>query len=84
MTKWYSIKYVLTKGIQEVEAAEPKAGDSYIYPSMQGGYTSQLKVGRDAFRTRKEAVEAAYKVRDKRIASMQASIKRLKALMFFF
>lgn len=81
--KFYSIKYCLTKGIDEFEgvihaekyASETTKGRPGIRPRFE-------VIGRDCFLTIEEAKDAAYAKRDADIAISLKRIDRLQALEF--
>jgi hypothetical protein len=71
-------KYALSDKIQEVE----------VVPSMYAGYaipaglSISYKIGKHLHHTREDAVKAACGERDKKIASLQKQIEKLKKLEF--
>jgi hypothetical protein len=76
---FYNVKYALSsKGkIPIVHAKVTTNDDRYIY--HQGRL---LKIGRDIFRKREDALHAADLNRTAKIASLQAQIKKLETMTF--
>jgi hypothetical protein len=80
MRVWIT-KYALTTGVFEVADAELFANDSAVTWKSKEGY-SQYAHGKDWHRTREDAFTRAEEMRVKKIAALEASIKRLRALTF--
>jgi hypothetical protein len=78
--KIYVINFALTSGIMCVDA-EPC---SDISPELMqyGRHGFAHKYGRDWVKTREEAISAAEKMRDKKIASLEKQIEKLRAMTF--
>jgi hypothetical protein len=76
ITVWRS-KYALVAGIKEMEVWDDGDG----YGRTRGTYDS-LKFGRDIHLTREEAVASACEARDKKLASLEKQIAKLRALNF--
>ncbi len=82
--KVWNIKYCLTSGITHV-TVDGTLLDKYVYTQAEPDrfiYSSQLKVGRDAFETFDEAFVAAEKLRERRIASLKRKIAELEKMSF--
>lgn len=82
MVKAYIIKYALTSGIflADVEANTLDAG-AYVYRKESIGFSS-YKLGRDAFLDKDEAIAAAKKLRDRKVASVERQLANLKKMEF--
>lgn len=82
--KLYSVKYALTNGIIEFEAAEKDVNDERFFGRMtpRDSFSSLLYFGKDLFKSRDEAVERANLMRDRKIASHEKSIANLRKLTF--
>lgn len=78
--RYFISKYALTVGIKERELRPSSSDPNYLYPA-DGGWTP-LKLGRDAFETREEAVAAANAARDKKVASLRKQLAKLEKLAF--
>lgn len=76
----YVTKYALTTGIEKVKVISTSACGGYVktdeYP------WSFLKVGKDVFATKEEAITAATAMRDRKLASMRKQIAKLEKLSF--
>ncbi len=62
--KVFSIKYIESKGIQEVEGEIERRGkrkqhEYLVYQRTSWGSSKDLRIGRDCFYTREEALQAA-------------------------
>lgn len=75
----FSTKCALSKGVEEYRCNPPQEGSEYVRPE---GCFSSLRLGKDAHKTREEAVKAAEKMRVKKIASLRKQIERLDSLTF--
>jgi hypothetical protein len=78
----YLSKYALTNGIKEYQAEIE--GLYAIVSDRSGGYVGfrTFALGREAHLTRDAALEKAKKMREKKIASLEKQIKKLKAMTF--
>lgn len=79
MEKVFITKYALTKGILEKEAEIRDYGYEIAY--VKGGFSS-YSLGKEAFRTREQAMERAEKMRLKKIASLKKQIEALEKMKF--
>lgn len=70
MEKVFITKYALTKGILEKEAEIRDYGYEYEIAYVKGEFSS-YSLGKEAFRTREQAMERAEKMRLKKIASLK-------------
>lgn len=78
MTTYYLAKYALGDGkITTIEWAKDPDEDGDIF--FNGGL---LRLGRDIFLTKEDAVAAADKLRLKKIASLKKQIATLEAMRF--
>jgi hypothetical protein len=79
----YSIMGSITTGkITEYRLRDPLYSGQRASLKHDGGWMWWVSVGKDVFLTREEAVEAAEKVRLKKIASAKKQIARLEAMSF--
>lgn len=79
--KIFSTKYVLTRGIEEVEVMSPyQDGDIYRY-SDSPGIATQFCPG-EWHTDRAEAVKAAEKIRDRKVKSLERQIDKLQGMQF--
>lgn len=79
--KFFSTKAALSSGrINEVILEVSEHDSDYAYGA--GSFRQQYRIDRDAFRTREAAVIAASTARDKKIASLEKQIDKLRALVF--
>lgn len=76
--KVYITKYALTDGILEKEAV---LHEDKEYLSVNG-YWTFFKLGRDAFENLEDASKAAGEMRQKKIASLEKQIAKLKSMSF--
>lgn len=78
--KVWIVKYALTKGIYEVECEKNKFGammeKSASLPVFYHGE------GKEWCRTKEEAVQAAEKMRQQKITSLEKQIEKLKKMKF--
>ena len=81
MEKVFITKYALTKGILEKEAERCDYGYEYEIAYVIGEFSS-YSVGKEAFRTREQAMERAEKMRLKKIASLKKQIEALEKMKF--
>ena len=79
MEKVFITKYALTKGILEKEAEIRDYGYEIAY--VKGEFLS-YSLGKEAFRTREQAMERAEKMRLKKIASLKKQIEALEKMKF--
>ncbi len=79
MEKVFITKYALTKGILEKEAEIHDYGHEIAY--VKGEFSS-YSLGKEAFRTREQAMERAEKMRLKKIASLKKQIEALEKMKF--
>lgn len=77
--KGYSIKYALTKGIQEVEVEDLKPGAPGDYCYIVGQQI-QLKTGIDFFTDSVAAEEAAKIMAKRKVISLKKSITKMQKL----
>lgn len=84
--KVYITKYVLTKGILEIDAkVEPSYYDqNIVYARVCDRYlgTESFRVGSEVFLTKEEALKDAEKRRIKKIDSLKKQIKKLENIKF--
>lgn len=81
--KFYATKYALADGkINEFEGT--LAGDGeYVYSGTPGSWQAiQYKVGVGAFRNVDDAIKAAMKMRERKIASLQKQLDKVMAMDF--
>ncbi len=77
---WFVTKYWATKGIQQrSDVAYPP--DVYVYFGQPGRIPIQCKIGRDAFKSRKDAVENVRKKARAKLASLNKKRDRIEALL---
>lgn len=76
--KAFRTKYVLTAGIEEI-AVIPRGRDAN-YVKIPGTYGDSLKLGRDVFYDRADAVKDADRRRKERLASLERQCARIRAL----
>lgn len=81
MKKVFITKYALTKGILEKEAEICNCGNGHIRAYVKGEFSS-YSLGKEAFRTREQAMEGAEKMRLKKIASLKKQIEALEKMKF--
>lgn len=81
MEKVFITKYALTKGILEKEAEICDYGYEYEIAYVIGKFSS-YSLGKEAFRTREQAMERAEKMRLKKIASLKKQIEALEKMKF--
>lgn len=81
MTKVYVTKYALTTGIRIVETDSDLKKQMIAFKDGSSGYTSYV-FGNDWHTTPEEAVACAEKMRLKKIASLEKSLTRIRALTF--
>ena len=81
MEKVFITKYALTKGILEKEAEICDYGYEYEIAYVIGEFSS-YSLGKEAFRTREQAMERAEKMRLKMIASLKKQIEALEKMKF--
>ncbi len=81
MEKVFITKYALTKGILEKEAEIRDYGYEYEIAYVKGEFSS-YPLGKEAFRTREQAMERAEKMRLKKIASLKKQIEALEKMKF--
>lgn len=81
MEKVFITKYALTKGILEKEAGICDYGNGHIRAYVKGEFSS-YSLGKEAFRTREQAMERAEKMRLKKIASLKKQIEALEKMKF--
>ena len=81
MKIWIS-KYALSDGITEHDCEEPPDGDNYVRPGAPFASFAIFRLGTAAHTTREEAVKAAEKMRDKKMASIRKQLARLEAMKF--
>lgn len=81
MEKVFITKYALTKGILEKEAEICDHGNGHIRAYVKGEFSS-YSLGKEAFRTREQAMERAEKMRLKKIASLKKQIEALEKMKF--
>ena len=79
MEKVFITKYALTKGILEKEICD--YGNGHIRAYVKGEFSS-YSLGKEAFRTREQAMERAEKMRLKKIASLKKQIEALEKMKF--
>lgn len=77
--KMFVSRYALTKGVTE-ERGHKSSDGTYFY--VGGDLWSGMKIGRDAFHLRDEALKAAEKARKKKLDSLRKQVNKLKALKF--
>lgn len=82
MVKAYLTSHVISKGIEEVEG--DFYGGAFRYADLTGGRYSRFAFApqNECFTTREDAIARAEEVRQNRLASLEAQIKRLKELRF--
>jgi hypothetical protein len=83
----YSIKYWSTAGIEGPIKAEVEAsygvGEYASWKTPRSYYTDRTeRIGRHFFESRDDAVAAAIKARDKKIASLRKQIAQMEAMTF--
>lgn len=77
---WLS-KYALTGGVKAMSVSKIEAG--YAWPSGPGFLAwDAFLVGKDAHYSKQEAVAAAEIMRNKKIASLEKQLAKLKAMKF--
>lgn len=81
MEKIFITKYALTKGILEKEVEIRDYGYGYEIAYAKGEFSS-YSLGKEAFRTREQAMERAEKMRLKKIASLKKQIEALEKMKF--
>lgn len=81
MEKVFITKYALTKGILEKEAEIRDYGYEYEIAYVKREFSS-YSLGKEAFRTREQAMERAEKMRLKKIASLKKQIEALEKMKF--
>ncbi len=75
--KIYLIKYAMTAGIT-LEMVKDERDDGFVY--LEGYSWSSFKLGRDAAKTREEAVALVCAMRAKKVASLRKQIAKLDAM----
>jgi hypothetical protein len=83
--KVYLSKYALSLGIVECEVTYKSGGRDYVQLkkiSDGQGFHDYYKIGRDVFDSRELAVEAANKIKDKKIASLHKQLANLEKIKF--
>lgn len=81
--KIYVTKYALSRGVFEAEAEVDENGFAVVRRSGWTGFDQYFHgEGRDWCSTKEQALEAAEKMRIKRIASLEKQVAKLKALPF--
>lgn len=82
MTVYY-IKYALTSGVVTREIDSTGSDKSVIFKKEPGEWGLQFGYpGKDTFNTMAEAIAAAEKMRDRKIASVEKQLKKLRAMSF--
>ena len=79
--KVWTTKYALTAGVEVVNVGEEDR-DGYVYTEFDSGGCIQYRLGKDAFKTKREALENAEQRRTKKIASLKKQIKKLEEKEF--
>lgn len=78
--KVWIVKYALTKGLYEIEGEECRKGCiSQKFASLPILYHGE---GKEWCRTKEEAVHVAEEMRQKKIASLEKQIEKLKKMKF--
>jgi hypothetical protein len=81
MTKGWSTKYALTNGIQQIEVEIKEDSDCcFHYPNGENKLSACLFINKDFFENHNDALEAAEKMRSKKIASLKKQIKKLQVI----
>ena len=75
---FYVARYALRDGVQEA-VGRCASVENWV---LLDGYVIGMKLGRDVFRNRAEAVRRAETMREKKIASLHKQVKKLTALEF--
>lgn len=75
--KYYITKYAMTDGISVIDCEPPNDGDDFIIKGF-----SLYRIGRDAFTSPSDAIDAANKARTKKISSLKKQIAKLENLVF--
>jgi hypothetical protein len=78
----YITKYALTTGIQEMFVEHSPEFAGMVREVTTGGAWAQAFHNKDWHRTKEEAVKRAEEMREKKLASIEEQIKRIKALKF--
>lgn len=77
--KVFVIDKLFSRGIEEVPCE--LSDDNYVYVLRPlEVFPTYLKLGREAFKTREEALTAANRKRDKKIASLKRQIRELQGM----
>jgi len=82
--KVYITKYALSRGILVLDVREAMRS-GYVMPtdrSFSSGISSIYKIGRDAFHTWEEAVQAADKLRTKKLKSLDKQREKIWRIVF--
>lgn len=80
--KYFIIKYSLSNERIDEAECDHEDGSPYAYQRMAGYSPMQFKIDRDAFEDRAEAVKAAEKMRERKIASLKKSIQKIESIKF--
>lgn len=81
MEKVFITKYALTIGVLEKEAQIYDWGHGYERAYVKEEFSS-FSLGKEAFRTREQAMERAEKMRLRKIASLKKQIEALEKMKF--
>lgn len=81
--RYYVTKYALSNmGVPIVVESDAQAEDGFVRVKLPGQtYPTSLKLGRDIFSDEANAKSSIYKARDKKCASLNAQIKKLRAII---
>jgi len=77
MTKYFSVKYLFTRGIEEVEGERSQRFPGFILVKGQ-----LLSIGKNVFPTSTAAASKAIEMREKEILRLRAKLAELEALEF--
>lgn len=75
---FYVARYAFSDGVQEA-VGRCASVENWV---ILDGYAISMKLGRDVFRNRAEAVRRAETMREKKIASLHKQVKKLTKLEF--
>lgn len=78
--KLYHTRYALTEGVMVVTAQDDEG--EYVDGLVSIGTYNSGRVGKDTFTTWPEALKVAEVMRERKIASLRKSIKKLEAMTF--
>lgn len=74
------VKYALTDGVRRTAATKTSDNEYVLCRSINAFWS--FKIGKDVFLTEEEALQAAEKMRLKKIKSLQKQIKKLEEMRF--